>query len=135
MTVGPAGDDLRFSVVVPTYQRREAVIACVRSLETPEYTGGFEVIVVVGGSTDGTREALEAIAVGTLLMVLTQPNRGAAAARNRAARAARGDLLLFLDDDMEADPRMLAEHARLHLAEPTPCSATCRCRRRLRAGR
>jgi len=48
------------------------------------------------------------------LVVLEQPNRGQAAARNRGAEEARGELLLFLDDDMEADERLLSEHDRSH---------------------
>jgi peptidoglycan/xylan/chitin deacetylase (PgdA/CDA1 family) len=46
--------------------------------------------------------------------VLEQPNRGASVARNVGAATAQGELLLFLDDDMEADPGLLAAHDRRH---------------------
>ncbi len=104
----------RFSVIVPTYQRRELVLSLVRSLVRQQFDDSFEVIVVVDGSTDGTATAVRQLEVPFLLTVLEQPNRGAATARNRGAELARGELLLFLDDDMEADSRLLAEHDRSH---------------------
>lgn len=107
-------DSLRLSVVIPTYQRRGLVVASVRALARQEFDGKFEVIVVVDGSADGTTEALKEIDVPFPFTVLEQENRGAATARNRGAAAARGELLLFLDDDMEAHPRLLAEHDRSH---------------------
>lgn len=104
----------RFSVVIPTYQRRDLVLASVAALARQECSEAFEAIVVVDGSRDGSAEALTALDVPFPFRVLTQPNRGAAAARNAGAAAATGDILLFLDDDMEAHPRLLAEHDRSH---------------------
>ncbi len=104
----------RFTVVIPTYQRREVVLATVRALSSQEGAEPFEVVVVVDGSTDGTAAALRGLQPGFPLTVVEQANRGNAAARNRGAAAARGELLLFLDDDMEAHPGLLAEHARSH---------------------
>jgi glycosyltransferase involved in cell wall biosynthesis/peptidoglycan/xylan/chitin deacetylase (PgdA/CDA1 family) len=104
----------RISVVVPTYQRRELVLAGVRALAEQSFDRPYEVIVAVDGSSDGSTAALRGLAVPFPLTVLEQSNAGASSARNLGARQARGDILLFLDDDMEADPHLLAEHDRLH---------------------
>jgi glycosyltransferase involved in cell wall biosynthesis len=107
---------LDFSVIIPTYQRRDLVVSTVCALARQEYGGTFEVVVVVDGSSDNSASALRALDLPFPLTVLEQPNRGLATTRNRGAAAARGDLLLFLDDDMEADPNLLAEHTLSHQA-------------------
>jgi hypothetical protein len=104
---------MRFSVVIPTYQRCGLIVRMVQALERQSYDD-FEIVVVVDGSTDGTAAALRKLDLGVPLTVLEQRNEGAATARNAGAGASRGELLLFLDDDMEADPRMLTEHDRSH---------------------
>lgn len=103
----------RFSVVIPTHQRREMVLRTVAALER-QAERDFEAIVVVDGSGDGTATALRDLGVSFPLTVIEQENSGAAQARNAGAAAASGELLLTLDDDMEADPAMLAEHDRSH---------------------
>jgi GT2 family glycosyltransferase len=103
----------RFSVVIPTYQRREVVLRTVAALER-QSERDFEAIVVVDGSTDGSAEALRGLENSFPLRVIEQANGGAAQARNAGAAVASGELLLTLDDDMEADPAMLAEHDRCH---------------------
>jgi GT2 family glycosyltransferase/peptidoglycan/xylan/chitin deacetylase (PgdA/CDA1 family) len=103
----------RFSVVIPTYQRRETVLRTVAALDR-QTLRDFEVVVVVDGSTDGTAQALRDPERGFPLAVLEQPNRGRAAAVNSGATASAGELILILDDDMEADPELLAEHDRSH---------------------
>jgi glycosyltransferase involved in cell wall biosynthesis/peptidoglycan/xylan/chitin deacetylase (PgdA/CDA1 family) len=108
---------LRFSVIVPTHQRRDLVLALVRSMTRQEFDGDFEVIVVVDGSDDGSAVALRKLGIVAdpfPLIILEQPNQGAASARNCGAAAARGEILLFLDDDMEAHPQLLVEHDRSH---------------------
>ncbi len=102
---------MRFSVVIPTYQRRSLVVRTVRALEAQE-DRHFEVVVVVDGSTDGTARALGELREPFPLRVIEQPNRGRGAACNAGAAAATGELLLFLDDDMEADSALLSEHER-----------------------
>src|SRR5262245_8840024 len=102
----------RVSVIVPTYQRRDLVLEAVSALGRQEFEHPFEVIVVVDGSQDGTAEALQQATWSFPLHVIVQANQGLARARNRGAAEAAGEILLFIDDDMTADPRLLAEHDR-----------------------
>jgi GT2 family glycosyltransferase/peptidoglycan/xylan/chitin deacetylase (PgdA/CDA1 family) len=101
----------RFSVVIPTHQRRDTVLRNVLALDRQSFRD-FEAIVVVDGSTDGTAVALRGLQVGFPLTVIEQPNQGGAEARVAGAAAARGEVLLFMDDDMQPDPALLAEHDR-----------------------
>lgn len=103
-----------FSIVIPTYQRRDIVCDAVRSLTALDYPGGVEIIVVVDGSTDGTGEALAEIASPFPIRIVEQANRGAAGARNRGVSEASGDIILFLDDDMISDPDLLGQHAKMY---------------------
>lgn len=103
----------RFSVVVPTHERRETVVRNVRALDRQTFRD-FEAIVVVDGSSDGTAAALGELDVSFPLTVIEQSNQGVAAARIAGTAAAAGEILLYVDDDMEADPRMLEEHQRSH---------------------
>ena len=102
------------SIVIPTFQRRDVVSDAVRALGEIDYAGPVEIIVVVDGSTDGTAQALDAIDCPLPLTIVEQVRGGAASARNRGAAVAVNDIILFLDDDMIAEPKLLDEHARLH---------------------
>lgn len=103
-----------FTIVVPTYQRRDLVCAGLSALCAVDYAAPIDVIVVVDGSTDGTARALQGITCPFPLKIIEQPNSGAAGARNRGAAEATGDILLFLDDDMMCAPDILREHARMY---------------------
>jgi GT2 family glycosyltransferase/peptidoglycan/xylan/chitin deacetylase (PgdA/CDA1 family) len=103
----------RFSVVIPTHERRETIVRNVAALDR-QSCRDFEAIVVVDGSTDGTAEALRELEVSFPLTVIEQANQGVAKARTAGAAVARGEILLFMDDDMEADPQLLAEHDKSH---------------------
>lgn len=98
---------------MPTFQRRETVLRTVMALDH-QTERDFEAIVVVDGSDDGTAEALRRAGASFPLTVLEQDNGGAAAARNAGVDCSAGEIVLFLDDDMRADPALLAEHDRCH---------------------
>jgi glycosyltransferase involved in cell wall biosynthesis len=67
-----------------------------------------QVIVVDDGSTDHTRAAAESAPIANL-RYCRQPHRGATLARNHGAEQATGELLVFVDDDIELLPDTLAE--------------------------
>jgi rSAM/selenodomain-associated transferase 2 len=84
---------LRLSVVVPVLNEAGGIRAALEAL-APLRASGHEVIVVDGGSTDGTRE----LTAGLCDRVLGAP-RGRALQMNAGARVASGDMLLFLHAD------------------------------------
>lgn len=85
-----------FSVVIPTYNRREMLREALGSIWSQTFSD-YEVIVVDDGSTDGTQESL--ISQNGPLRYLPQSHRGPGAARNLGIREAQGEYLAFLDSD------------------------------------
>lgn len=83
------------SVVIPAFEEMDTVASCVRSAQN--CPGAIEVIVVDDGSSDGTADAAEA--AGATVIRLTT-NSGKAAAMNAGVRAAKSDVILFLDADV-----------------------------------
>src|SRR6185437_1497040 len=107
------------SVVVPTFNRREIVKRTVESLFAQDFPrADYEIVVVVDGSQDGTAAALRALKPPCRFQIVEQANKGLAGARNTGARAAGGDLLLFLDDDMLCEPGLVAAHVAAHSDAP-----------------
>ncbi|MDR7555593.1 MAG: glycosyltransferase [Armatimonadota bacterium] len=102
--------ELDASIVVSTYNCRDQLAALLADLAAQE--GAFEIVVVDDGSTDGTAEMLDGLAHPHPVRVLRQRNQGLAVARNRAARVARGRVLLFLDPDLRLAPGLVAAHLR-----------------------
>jgi glycosyltransferase involved in cell wall biosynthesis len=100
------------SVIIPAFNAAGTLEACLQALHTQTVDAGtYEVIVVDDGSADETAE----IATRQRATVLRQDHAGAAAARNRGAERARGEILLFTDADCEPLPdwieQMLAPFA------------------------
>jgi glycosyltransferase involved in cell wall biosynthesis len=85
------------SVVVPAFNYARYVGEAVESVLGQTW-GGFEVIVVDDGSTDGTRQVVEAIGDERVRYVY-QRNAGLPAARNTGIRMARHEVVGFLDAD------------------------------------
>lgn len=110
-----------YSVVIPTHNRKDTLLRVIAALERQDAPGLLhEVIVVDDASTDGTAEALGRLHTNVPLVALRASHGGPGAARNRGAEAASGRYLLFLCDDIEAEPRLLRKHHERRANEPEP---------------
>ncbi|NLP11763.1 glycosyltransferase [bacterium] len=88
------------SVVLPTCDRCSYLQRTLSSLFAQTLSRDrYEIIVVDDGSTDGTRDCMERY---PQIKFIHQEHRGPAAARNRGAYAAAGEILVFIDDDCTA---------------------------------
>jgi serine acetyltransferase/GT2 family glycosyltransferase len=105
----------RASVVIATFNRWSLLERLLGQLADQTVApGGYEVVVVDDGSADAVAPRAEALALPYPLRVETQANQGAAAARHRGVLAARGDVLVILDDDMQVGRDFLEQHLTLH---------------------
>ncbi|RKX30893.1 MAG: hypothetical protein DRP22_04525 [Verrucomicrobia bacterium] len=93
------------SVVIPCFQAAEYVGEAIESALAQTHPS-VEVIVVDDGSSDGTVEVVQQF--GKRVKLLQEPHRGAAAARNRGWRTARGEYVQFLDADDLLHPEKIA---------------------------
>jgi glycosyltransferase involved in cell wall biosynthesis len=98
---------MRFSIIIATYNRADELVHTLRSLAGVSTRSPWEVIVVDNNSSDHTRQVVEDAAptFPVALRYLFEATQGKAAALNTAIREARGEILVFTDDDalVEAD--------------------------------
>ncbi len=105
------------TIAVPTHNRARLLgltLASVAALDLPDGITP-ECLIVDNASTDDTRDAVEVFARTAPMAVryVIEPELGSSYARNRAIAEARGDFILFIDDDAIAEPdwavQLLAE--------------------------
>jgi glycosyltransferase involved in cell wall biosynthesis len=109
-----------WSVIVPTYNRPEQLARCRDALSRVQPpAGGFEVIIVNDGGTQGVDEGRGGAAGNaTTIRYATQVHAGPAVARNTGAHMAVGTWLAFTDDDCEPSTGWLQAFERALLAHP-----------------
>ena len=103
------------TVIVPAYNEIKNIEATVRSILANDHP--LEVLVVDDGSTDGTADLVESLALPRV-RVLRQRNSGKPKALNTGIRAAQHDLIIMIDGDTVFEPdtvRLLAQP----FADPT----------------
>ncbi|RST87204.1 glycosyltransferase family 2 protein [Aquibium carbonis] len=112
---------MKLSVIVPVFNRERFVAAALRSLLRQRDTIELDIIVVDDGSTDRSRDIVEALAaLHGGIRLLTQDNGGVARARNTGLRSLPGDadLVSFLDsDDFSPAGRFIADIS--HFSDPS----------------
>jgi len=113
---------MQISIVIPTYNRCEALELVLRAYEAQEPRDlSFEIVVVNDGSVDDTAELLASWRPRRYtLRFAHQEQSGPCEARNLALSMARGDVVLLIGDDIEPVPDFLEQHWQGHreLADP-----------------
>lgn len=109
------------SVIIPTCGRPELLLECVTSLMKNDYTN-FEIIIVDQDPAQILKTRLiECFANDPRLIYLFVAQRGASIARNRGIQHAKGEIMVFVDDDLEVVPGCLKAYiTSFTMIEPPP---------------
>lgn len=111
----------RLTIQLCTYNRArllERVIdGCFEQTVPPET---YEIVLVNDGSPDDTSEVIARLKrrASCIFTVIEQTNAGLARARNAGIAQARGERIIFIDDDVLPTPSLVAEHLRSHDEHP-----------------
>jgi GT2 family glycosyltransferase len=110
---------VRSSIIIVTFNGEPFTRLCIASLIANTPTGGYEIIVIDNGSADGTPNYLRTIAANHqhIRVIPNTANRGFAAANNQGLAAARGEVLVLLNNDTMVPPHWLGR-LEAHLADP-----------------
>lgn len=93
---------MKVSVIVPAYNEERSVADCLKSLLKQTFKD-VEIIIIDDGSTDKTKEIVEAFPV----KLIEQKHLGPGMARNLGAKEAKGKILVFVDSDMIFDEKFI----------------------------
>ncbi len=105
------------SIIIPTYNRAQALSKCLAALAQQKVSGCCEVLVIDDGSTDNTRETVRSLedSFQWPMAYYWQSNKGPATARNVGLKYARGQIIVIIGDDIiPATDTYLEEHLRWH---------------------
>ena len=105
---------MRLSVIIPSYNGAQKLPSLLQALSQQSYQD-FETLIVLDGSTDNSEEIIQTCpSKPSTLRMIKRSNGGRATARNTGAKEAKGELLIFFDDDMRPTPRTVAQHLAHH---------------------
>lgn len=98
---------LRFSVIIANYNGIKYINDCLSSVVKTNYKN-YEIILIEDGSSDGSLKIIKKFQKEYGLRVFqNEQNLGLVASRNRAIKKAKGEILVFLDNDTQVDKNWL----------------------------
>jgi glycosyltransferase involved in cell wall biosynthesis len=96
------------TIVIPVFNEAKTVERVIEQVRNAPVETALEIVVVDDASSDGTRGILEGLAAANgdaLRLIVHEANRGKGAAVRTGIAAARGEIVLIQDADLEYDPR------------------------------
>lgn len=90
-------NDIKFSIVIPLYNKAQSIGNTLLSVLNQNYQN-FEIVIVNDGSTDDSIEAVSTIE-DDRIKIVHQKNQGVSAARNKGVEQSQYDWIAFLDGD------------------------------------
>lgn len=95
---------MKLSVIIPIYNEADNILKTLKRVQATKLAK--EIVIVDDASTDGTRELLNKLdGKGIVRVIFHEKNLGKGAAVVAGMRAAKGDVILIQDADLEYDPR------------------------------
>ncbi|MHC4573004.1 MAG: glycosyltransferase family 2 protein [Planctomycetota bacterium] len=94
---------MKLSIVIVSWNVRQDLVRCIRSIEENQPCEEFEVVVVDNASTDGTVEAARKD-FPEVITIVNSENRGFATANNHGIERSKGEYILFLNPDTIVQP-------------------------------
>jgi glycosyltransferase involved in cell wall biosynthesis len=104
---------MKASIIVPTYNGATKIPNLLQALQN-QTEKDFEVIIVSDGSKDNSQQVVLDKDWYLDIHFIHQENQGRSATRNNGAAMAKGDTLIFFDDDMRPKTNCVAEHIAHH---------------------
>jgi glycosyltransferase involved in cell wall biosynthesis len=108
---------MKISVIIPTYNRSNLISSPLEAIANQSMIPD-EVIVVIDGSKDNTKDVVERYSSKLAIKIIEIPNGGRSVARNVGVKHSTGDLIIFLDDDMRPFPEFIRDHHLHHQKHP-----------------
>jgi glycosyltransferase involved in cell wall biosynthesis len=108
------------TVIITAYNRANILKACLKAIEDQTLPiKKYEVVVIDDGSKDNTKEIVEDFMKNHKnIRYFYQENQGQGIARNLGVHKAKGNIVVFIQDDIIVKKSFLAQHLRTHLRHP-----------------
>jgi len=107
---------IKASIIIPTYNRLDVIGDCLHRLEKQKYKN-FEVIIVDDGYENRNKLKFILQKLKLNIVYIKQNHAGSARARNLALKVAKGEILIFINDDSLVDTEFVDKHIKFHLKE------------------
>lgn len=115
------------TLIICTYNREKYITPLLNSIAKNEYsTMDYEILLVDNNCTDNTRSVCEQFAAGhpeITLRYVVETEQGLSAARNKGIKEAKGDIIIYVDDDALVDADYIRNYAEHFASHPETMAA------------